>query len=84
MTTRHLKTIELIKKKLVKEKYYNCRIRIEGFNINNELISNYICATKNDLIKYIENDEKINIVKYFKINIIRDSLYINYSSSDED
>jgi len=84
MTNRHLKTIELIKKKLVKDKYYNCRIRIEGFDSNNELLSNYICSTKNDLIKYIEKDEKINIVKYFKINIIRDSLFINYSSSDED
>tara|TARA_R110000744_G_scaffold38587_2_gene88264 strand:- start:231 stop:482 length:252 start_codon:yes stop_codon:yes gene_type:complete len=83
MTNKHFKTIELIKKKL-NDKYYNCRIRIEGFNSNNELLSNYICSTKNDLIKYIEKDEKINTVKYFKINIIRDSFFINYSSSDED
>ncbi len=78
------KTIDIINKKIVKEKYYNCKIRIEGFDEDNcKYISNTF-NTKSDLIKELKNTEFLNLIKYFKLNIIRDAFYINYSSSDED
>jgi hypothetical protein len=84
MSDKLKKTIEIINKKIVKEKYYNCKMKIEGYDEEDSLFIIGAFNTKSELIKHLQETDFLDLIKYFKLNIIRDAFNINYSSSDED